>query len=100
DHLDSFSSPDGVLRLLCHPGDNGVRIAEAVAASRLSSGRPPRGILLAVGPEGGWVDYELELFRRHGFIQVTLGPRILTTEVALVSLASLAADALASLEEK
>eukprot|EP00434_Breviolum_minutum_P017237 symbB.v1.2.015217.t1/scaffold1115.1/size137032/2 len=33
---------------------------------------------------GGWVDYEVQMFKDHGFIQVTLGRRILTTEVAVV----------------
>lgn len=87
--------PSNVQRLLCHPGDCGVRIAQAVAAARLESqASRERGVLLAVGPEGGWVDFELEMFRKHRFEQVTLGPRILTTEVALVSLVSLTMDAL------
>eukprot|EP00927_Polykrikos_kofoidii_P079453 TRINITY_DN76233_c0_g1_i1.p1 TRINITY_DN76233_c0_g1~~TRINITY_DN76233_c0_g1_i1.p1 ORF type:complete len:319 (+),score=63.02 TRINITY_DN76233_c0_g1_i1:277-1233(+) len=83
--------PSEVLRLLCHPGDSEQRIAEAVSAAG-----PARHVLLAVGPEGGWVDYELELLRRHRFVQVTLGNRILTTDVALVSLIALATDALAT----
>mmetsp|Transcript_73813 Transcript_73813/g.238561 ORF Transcript_73813/g.238561 Transcript_73813/m.238561 type:complete len:332 (-) Transcript_73813:32-1027(-) len=97
DELDQLCPP-GMLRLLCHPGDGGLRMAEAVAAahsrSPRSHGAPGLGVLLAVGPEGGWVDFELELLRRHHFVQVSLGPRVLTTEVALVALVSLAADAL------
>jgi len=94
DVLDTLCPPD-VLRLLCHPGDVDRRVAEAVAS--LSDGRrrpTPRGVLLAIGPEGGWLDFELDLLREHGFVEVSLGPRILTTEVAVVSLTTLAADAL------
>ena len=43
---------------------------------------------------GGWVDFELELLQRHGFHLVSLGRRIFTTEVAVVSLVTLAQDAL------
>ena len=37
---------------------------------------------LAVGPEGGWIDYELESFRRQGFKVIRLGDRVLKVETA------------------
>jgi RsmE family RNA methyltransferase len=44
----------------------------------------PRGhnghITLAVGPEGGFIPYEVELLQKHGFTAVHFGPRILRTE--------------------
>jgi RsmE family RNA methyltransferase len=43
---------------------------------------PPR-VLLAVGPEGGWVDYELEVLKRAGFTPFSLGKRILRVETAI-----------------
>lgn len=43
-------------------------------------------VLLAVGPEGGWVDYELDKFRGAGFENFTLGKRILKVDTAVVSL--------------
>mmetsp|Transcript_7362 Transcript_7362/g.23448 ORF Transcript_7362/g.23448 Transcript_7362/m.23448 type:complete len:242 (+) Transcript_7362:337-1062(+) len=95
--LDELCPPD-VLRLVCHPGDGGVRLHDALAAARSRGAQctPPRGLLLAIGPEGGWVDFELDLLRRHGFVQVSLGPRILSSDMAVVALTTLASDALAS----
>lgn len=87
DDLDALCPPGSVQRLVCHPG-SGPSIAQAVSRER------PGGLLLAIGPEGGWVDFELELLRSRGFEQVSLGPRVLTTEVAVVSLLTLASDAL------
>ncbi len=45
---------------------------------------PPPGdrITLLIGPEGGFDAEERELARRHGFIGVRLGPRILRAETA------------------
>jgi len=43
-------------------------------------------ILLAVGPEGGWMPYELEMFKAHGFEVFNMGPRILRTDTACVAL--------------
>jgi len=40
-------------------------------------------ILVAIGPEGGWTDYEVDLFRAHGFTCVTLGARILRSDIAV-----------------
>jgi len=49
----------------------------------------PQRCCLAVGPEGGWTPYELELFAAHGFQVFTAGPRILRTDTACVALLSL-----------
>ncbi len=40
-------------------------------------------VLVAIGPEGGWTDYEVDLFHRHGFTCVTLGERILRSDIAV-----------------
>lgn len=92
DQLDGLF-PEGLLRLLCHPGEGASSVAEAVRRAPT----PPRGILLAVGPEGGWVDFELEMLERKGFQRVSLGTRIFSTDVAVLALTSLAADALAEI---
>jgi 16S rRNA (uracil1498-N3)-methyltransferase len=42
----------------------------------------PDSIAILVGPEGGLDVGEIELAREHGWISVTLGPRILRTETA------------------
>ncbi|MBS1766072.1 MAG: 16S rRNA (uracil(1498)-N(3))-methyltransferase [Acidobacteria bacterium] len=50
----------------------------------------PRGLdepcLLALGPEGGWIQSELDSFARAGFDPVSMGPRVLRTETALAAL--------------
>jgi 16S rRNA (uracil1498-N3)-methyltransferase len=43
-------------------------------------------ILLAVGPEGGWVEYELQKFREQGFHCCTIGARILKVDTAVIAL--------------
>jgi len=60
--------------------------------------RNARRVLLAIGPEGGWTDYERALLGTHGFEAVTMGPRTLRSDTACVSLLALAHDALRSRE--
>ena len=69
DELDSVF-PEGA-RLLAHP--------PATSAPPSISGRT----VLAIGPEGGWVPFEIDLLRQHGFSPFSLGPRPLRVEVAL-----------------
>ncbi len=69
---------DGELRLLAHPG--------GTAEVRRLAG-PTR---IAVGPEGGFTDAEVEFAREHGWQHVGLGPRILRIETAAIVLAALA----------
>ncbi len=48
----------------------------------------PRRILLAVGPEGGWTTYELEMLIERGFKLFGMGNRILRTDTATIGLLS------------
>jgi 16S rRNA (uracil1498-N3)-methyltransferase len=51
---------------------------------------PSLRVELFVGPEGGWSDEEVALFRAHGVNLVALGERILRVETAAVVAAALA----------
>jgi RsmE family RNA methyltransferase len=42
--------------------------------------------VLAIGPEGGWIESELSSLARVGFSAVDLGPRILRVETAIAGL--------------
>lgn len=63
---------EGSRRLIAHPGT-------ATAC--------PQGLTepvsLCIGPEGGFIPYEVDLIREQGFEAVHFGPRILRTETAL-----------------
>ena len=61
------------------------------AQHRLCPG-PEQRILVAVGPEGGWDDYECRLLATHHFHTVSLGWRILRSDTACISLLTLAHD--------
>ena len=52
----------------------------------------PKKILIAVGPEGGWEDEEVHQLLAKGFSLVSLGPRILRTDMAVSVLLGLAHD--------
>ena len=43
----------------------------------------PKSMLLAVGPEGGWLSHEVSLFQQQHFQLVHLGNRILRTDIAV-----------------
>ncbi len=45
-------------------------------------------VLLCIGPEGGWVDFELEKFKAQGFSICTIGERILKVDTAVVAIHS------------
>jgi RsmE family RNA methyltransferase len=45
-------------------------------------------VTLAIGPEGGWIPYEVELLGKAGLAPVQLGERILRVETAVTALLS------------
>jgi 16S rRNA (uracil1498-N3)-methyltransferase len=59
-------------------------------ARALSGFETPNCLLLVVGPEGGWADDEIALFKDSGFMELHLGNRILRSETAAVAAVTLA----------
>jgi len=68
-------------RILFHPRN-------AMNVSELKAQETSR-VLIAVGPEGGWTDYELEMFEKQGFHCVSMGWRVLRTDTACIALMAL-----------
>jgi len=51
-------------------------------------------LLLAIGPEGGWTEDELQLFQKEAWLSASLGPTILRAETAAIAATVLAVSAL------
>jgi RsmE family RNA methyltransferase len=66
-------APAEALRLLPHPRAN----------ERLGPVPSSCPVVLAIGPDGGWIPQEVELFARCGFTPVSMGERVLRSEVAI-----------------
>jgi len=47
--------------------------------------RMPGDVVLAIGPEGGWIDRELETFIARGFRPFSIGTGILRSEAAVAA---------------
>ncbi|MBL8900334.1 MAG: 16S rRNA (uracil(1498)-N(3))-methyltransferase [Planctomycetes bacterium] len=73
DELEAWAPPGS--RYLAHPG-------EQLGPSRALADEP---YTLALGPEGGWIDYELEQLAQRGFARCSLGPHPLRVEAALAA---------------
>jgi RsmE family RNA methyltransferase len=79
---DFFPTVAGTYRhlLVAHP-TGARRLGEVI-----DSGSDNARIALAVGPEGGWVDYEVQKFQEQGFSCCTIGERILKVDTAVIAL--------------
>lgn len=73
DRLPSLAA--GSCCLVAHPG--------AAGACPVGVAAP---VTLAIGPEGGFIPYEVDLLQAGGFGPVHLGPRILRVETAVTAL--------------
>jgi len=56
----------------------------------LQSHAPGGDVVLAFGPEGGWTDAELEMFRNAGWSVASLGNTILRAETAAIAAVAIA----------
>ena len=85
--LSSFSSQD---RIVAHPyveevGETSWSGRKEIRNSAVYNDLEPRP-LLAIGPEGGWTDEEVEKLFANGFRGYSLGSRILRTDTATIAL--------------
>jgi RsmE family RNA methyltransferase len=87
DDLDRLTSAG--VRLVAQPRET-RSIGEALAHVG------ERRVLLAIGPEGGWNEFELQLMASHGFTAIGMGGRTLRSDTASIALLALVHDALAT----
>jgi RsmE family RNA methyltransferase len=91
DHLDAlFAEGDRI-------------VADPAAVTPLSTALQERSgsrLLLAIGPEGGWTEFELNLLAAHGFRLAGAGPRPLRSDTACIALLALAHDAMRRATER
>jgi 16S rRNA (uracil1498-N3)-methyltransferase len=80
--------------------EGGLRfVADPAARQSINEAVKDRGeerVLLAIGPEGGWNDFEMNLLEAHGFRSVGMGPRTLRTDTACIALLALVHDSMQS----
>ena len=79
-------------RLIAHPGDPEAQARDSAGASlalrALPSFDASDRVTIAVGPEGGFSEQELQAARAAGWEMLALGPRILRVETAAVAAAA------------
>lgn len=88
DDLDARFPPEIYKRVIAHPPSAGQ--PEQRLMSLPADGARQTRVVVAVGPEGGWEDQEVQLFLDRGFEPVSLGGRILRTDMAVPVLLGLA----------
>lgn len=67
------------------PSQNRI-VAHPYGATSVGNVLRGNELTLAIGPEGGWTENEVELLENHGFIRYSIGPRILRTDTATIAL--------------
>ena len=80
------------LRIVLSESEDRALLRDAV-----KSGVPPGGVLLAIGPEGGWAEDELQSFRKAGWPSASLGNTILRAETAAIAATVVVFSSLSSL---
>lgn len=83
-----ISQPIKLKEAVALPGNRRIVLAEVEEQGMLKDALQPHSfgdIVLAFGPEGGWTDAELQLFREAGWTWASLGSTILRAETAAIA---------------
>lgn len=79
---------ENYLKLIPYENEQDVTLKKVLqenfanGADSVNGAEAPGGIIIFIGPEGGFAQKEVDLCRENGFTAVTLGKRILRTETA------------------
>jgi 16S rRNA (uracil1498-N3)-methyltransferase len=71
-----------------------IVLSEVEEQSQLRDIEPTGEVLLAIGPEGGWTEDELELLQKNGWLSASLGSTILRAETAAIAATAITMSAL------
>lgn len=66
-------------RIVLSESEPAITVKDALAS------QPAHHVVLAVGPEGGWTESEIKLFREAGWVSASLGGNILRAETAAIA---------------
>lgn len=84
-----ISDPISLKEAVLIPGSTRIMLAESEQQVALKKALQPHSsdgeVVLAFGPEGGWTEYECDLFSKNGWILASLGNTILRAETAAVA---------------
>jgi len=89
--LHEAASLPGTLRIVLAESEKQTLLRDVVASHWGGA-----EILLAIGPEGGWTEDELQLFQEAGWITASLGPTILRAETAAIAATAIVLSELSS----
>jgi 16S rRNA (uracil1498-N3)-methyltransferase len=96
----AIAAPVKVSEVLNFPAALRIVLAESEERTLLRDVVKPQvaddGIVLAVGPEGGWTEGELQSFQQAGWISASLGNNILRAETAAMAATAIVASILHS----
>lgn len=93
DAVDFFATPDPAgLKLILSERRPGQSLRSVPLPSV-----PAQTVVLAIGPEGGWRDEELDAAGANGYLAVALGARILRAETAALAAVSVIQNRLGEL---
>jgi len=88
---DALKIPEG-LRIVLAESEQQTLLRDVLKPSAARA-----GITLAIGPEGGWTEDELQSFQKAGWISASLGTTILRAETAAIAATAVVSSALFSL---
>lgn len=87
----AVNSPnDGALRVVLAESEQKTLLRDVLGQLAKSE------VTLAIGPEGGWTEGELQLFQKSGWISASLGPTILRAETAAIAATAITISELAA----
>jgi 16S rRNA (uracil1498-N3)-methyltransferase len=96
-----IAAPLKLSQVFDFPGNLRIVLAESEERTSLLDIMKPDaasdGVTLAVGPEGGWAEGELQSFQQAGWISASLGNTILRAETAAMAATAIVVSALNSL---
>jgi 16S rRNA (uracil1498-N3)-methyltransferase len=87
--LPDISFPSGALRIVLAETEKQIPLRDVLG------GYSEGGIVLAIGPEGGWADDELGFFQKAGWAAASLGSGILRAETAAIAATAITISELA-----
>jgi 16S rRNA (uracil1498-N3)-methyltransferase len=92
---DAFSRSSAMLKIVLSERQVAPALRQILLQTGLRTGASEEAsAAVAIGPEGGWADEEIEAAAASGFMQASLGGNILRTETAVLASLSILAFAL------